>query len=148
MPLSLFDKPKFKGVQKLFAANGTEIHVARAHTLQVDFNLHKKFSWNFTVADISTPILGTQFFKAKWQMTFYLIYWANVLFIASLFAVQLVTFVYVTTKRPYDFWKTKSGSANSGFTQTVSIAESTASVATYLAPLNKFLKGHEQKKRT
>lgn len=57
LSLSLFNKPKFKGVGKLLAANGTEIHVAGAHMLQVDFNLHKKFSWNFIVADISTPIL-------------------------------------------------------------------------------------------
>lgn len=47
----------------LFAANGSPIASYGACEMEIDLNLPKKFQWNFTVADVTQPILGADFLR-------------------------------------------------------------------------------------
>ena len=47
---------------KLYAANGSVIKTYGTMSYLLDFNLHRKFRWNFIVADVKQPILGADFF--------------------------------------------------------------------------------------
>ena len=46
---------------ELFAANGTTVHTYGCITLRLDFGLRREFSWRFVVADITGPIIGSDF---------------------------------------------------------------------------------------
>lgn len=46
---------------KLFAANGSEIKVFGTTVLKIDLNLRRPFAWNFIVADVTCPIIGSDF---------------------------------------------------------------------------------------
>ena len=45
----------------LFAANGTTVRTYRCITLRLDFGLQREFSWRFVVADVTGPIIGSDF---------------------------------------------------------------------------------------
>ncbi|GBM99626.1 hypothetical protein AVEN_20982-1 [Araneus ventricosus] len=47
----------------LYAANGSAIKCYGTKKLNLDLGLRRKFSWNFTVADISHPIIGSDFLE-------------------------------------------------------------------------------------
>ena len=61
VPASRMDRQKPKSILSLKAANGSEISVFGTKTLKIDIGLKRKFSWTFTVADVSRPILGADF---------------------------------------------------------------------------------------
>lgn len=46
---------------KLFAANRTEIRTYGTQFLQLNFGLRRNFSWIFLIADVTHPILGSDF---------------------------------------------------------------------------------------
>lgn len=46
---------------ELRAANNSTIHTYGGLTLNLDFGLRRSFTWNFVVADVNTPILGSDF---------------------------------------------------------------------------------------
>ena len=46
---------------ELFAANNSIIHTYGLETLTLDLGLRRAFTWRFTVADVSKPILGVDF---------------------------------------------------------------------------------------
>ena len=46
---------------KLFAANGTTVHTYGCITLRLDFGLRRVFSWRFVVAEVTEPIIGSDF---------------------------------------------------------------------------------------
>ena len=48
---------------KIFAANGSQIRTFGTKILHLDLGLRRKFSWNFIIADVSKPILGSDFLK-------------------------------------------------------------------------------------
>lgn len=48
---------------KLYAANDTVIDTFGEKLLHLDFNLRRSFTWMFTVADVTRPILGADFLK-------------------------------------------------------------------------------------
>lgn len=45
----------------LSAANGSTIHTYGPVTLQLDLGLRRDFTWKFTIADVSKPIIGVDF---------------------------------------------------------------------------------------
>ena len=45
----------------LFAANGTSVRTYGCITLRLDFGLRREFSWRFVVADVTGPIIGSDF---------------------------------------------------------------------------------------
>ncbi|GBN01167.1 hypothetical protein AVEN_218001-1 [Araneus ventricosus] len=47
----------------LYAANGSAIKCYSGKTLNLDLGLRRKFSWSFIVADISHPIIGSDFLE-------------------------------------------------------------------------------------
>jgi hypothetical protein len=46
---------------ELFAANGTTVHTYGCITLRLDLGLRRQFSWRFVVADVTGPIIGSDF---------------------------------------------------------------------------------------
>jgi len=47
--------------KKLFAANGSIIKTYGHLAIQPDFGLRRSFLWRFIVADVNTPIIGSDF---------------------------------------------------------------------------------------
>ena len=45
----------------LFAANGTTVRTYGCITLRLDFFLRREFSWRLVVADVTGPIIGSDF---------------------------------------------------------------------------------------
>ena len=45
----------------LFAANGTTVRTYGFINLRVDFGLRQEFSWRYLVADVTGPIIGSDF---------------------------------------------------------------------------------------
>lgn len=48
---------------KIFAANGSQIRTFGTKKLNLDLGLRRNFLWNFIIADVSKPILGSDFLK-------------------------------------------------------------------------------------
>ncbi|XP_075150669.1 uncharacterized protein LOC142224767 [Haematobia irritans] len=48
---------------KLYAANGTEIRTYGTQLLQIDFGMRRPFPWKFVVADVTHPIVSSDFLK-------------------------------------------------------------------------------------
>nr|CTR11708.1 unnamed protein product [Calliphora vicina] len=48
---------------KIFAANGSQIRTFGTKILHLDLGLRRNFSWNFIIADVSKPIIGSDFLK-------------------------------------------------------------------------------------
>lgn len=46
---------------QLHAANGTVIRTFGQRFVTTDLGLRRRFSWNFVIADVSTPIIGADF---------------------------------------------------------------------------------------
>jgi hypothetical protein len=46
---------------ELFVANGTIVNTYGCITLRLDLGLRRQFSWRFVVADITGPIIGSDF---------------------------------------------------------------------------------------
>ncbi|XP_054259479.1 uncharacterized protein LOC128984206 [Macrosteles quadrilineatus] len=46
---------------KLSAANGSTIKTYGTCSMTLDLGLHRSFAWQFTVADVSVPIIGSDF---------------------------------------------------------------------------------------
>ena len=46
---------------ELFAANGTIVHTYGCITLRLDLGLQREFSWRFVIADVTAPIIGSDF---------------------------------------------------------------------------------------
>jgi hypothetical protein len=46
---------------ELFAAKGTAVRTYGCTTLHLDFGLRREFSWRFVVADVTGPIIGSDF---------------------------------------------------------------------------------------
>jgi len=57
LPQNKHNKSKFT----LYAANGTSITTFGQKLLQLDFGLRCNFQWPFYIAEVSKPILGTDF---------------------------------------------------------------------------------------
>ena len=55
---------------KLQAANGSTIQTFGRRTVKVELGLAKPFTWSFTVADVTKPIIGADFcgFTVCWSM--------------------------------------------------------------------------------
>ncbi|XP_061396864.1 uncharacterized protein LOC133332479 [Musca vetustissima] len=47
----------------LYAANGSPIKVIGETRLKLDLGLKRKFYWSFVIADVTTPIIGSDFIK-------------------------------------------------------------------------------------
>lgn len=60
-PRSATKAPCTKSKYELVAANGTVIHTYGPIQLQLDLGLRRNFSWKFTIADVSKPIIGVDF---------------------------------------------------------------------------------------
>lgn len=60
-PRSALREPRAKTKYQLFAANGTLISTYGHIQLNLDFGLRRAFSWRFTVADVTKPIIGVDF---------------------------------------------------------------------------------------
>lgn len=60
-PRSALREPRAKTKYQLFAANGTLIATYGNIQLNLDFGLRRAFSWRFTVADVTKPIIGVDF---------------------------------------------------------------------------------------
>lgn len=50
--------------RQLYAANGSIIQTYGEKLLELSLGLRRKFSWPFTVADVTTPIIGSDFLSA------------------------------------------------------------------------------------
>lgn len=61
LPASTFKKTILDNNLILYAANSTQIRTFGSRTITVDFNLRRRLTWDFIVADISTPIIGADF---------------------------------------------------------------------------------------
>ena len=48
---------------ELYAANGSVISTYGHITIRLDLGLRRDFTWRFVIADVTTPILGADFFK-------------------------------------------------------------------------------------
>jgi hypothetical protein len=46
---------------ELFAANGTTVHTLGCITLRLDLGLRREFSWHFVVANVTGPVIGSDF---------------------------------------------------------------------------------------
>jgi hypothetical protein len=46
---------------ELFAANGTTVHTYSCINLRLDLGLRREFSWRFVIADVTVPIIGSDF---------------------------------------------------------------------------------------
>lgn len=60
-PRSAVKTPCFKSKFNLTAANNTVIHTFGLSQLQLDLGLRRVFTWSFTIADVSRPIIGIDF---------------------------------------------------------------------------------------
>ncbi|GBP35074.1 Retrovirus-related Pol polyprotein from transposon 297 [Eumeta japonica] len=56
-------KPRLKTKYDLFAANGSVIPTYGCLQLNVDLGLRRDFTWRFTIADVTKPIIGVDFLK-------------------------------------------------------------------------------------
>ena len=59
-PLMVTNQPQWTSYQ-LWAANNTPIATYGERLLSLNFGLRRDFTWVFTIADVSTPILGVDF---------------------------------------------------------------------------------------
>lgn len=57
----LYNKNNDDECTQFYAANGTPIRTYGTKLLDVDLNLRRKFAWRFTVADVTTSIIGADF---------------------------------------------------------------------------------------
>ncbi|XP_036346614.1 uncharacterized protein LOC118755928, partial [Rhagoletis pomonella] len=48
---------------KLYAANGSEINAYGILRRRINLGLRRNFEWSFMVADVSTPIIGSDFIR-------------------------------------------------------------------------------------
>ena len=60
-PKSLLKKRICHTSFELNAANNSTIKTYGYHLLNLDFGLKKTFSWKFVIADVSLPIIGSDF---------------------------------------------------------------------------------------
>jgi hypothetical protein len=60
-PCSRLRERRTRSSYELFAANGTTVHTYGCITLRLDFDLRREFSWRFFVADVTGPIIGSDF---------------------------------------------------------------------------------------
>ena len=60
-PHTKLPKPRAKSKYKLSAANGATIATYGTITLSLDLGLRRQFTWRFVVADVSKPIIGSDF---------------------------------------------------------------------------------------
>lgn len=60
-PRSAIKEPRTKTSYQLIAANGTVISTFGSIQLRLDLGLRREFTWRFTVADVSKPIIGVDF---------------------------------------------------------------------------------------
>lgn len=60
-PRSMIRGPQRPDTRNFFAANGSPILTYGDITLQPDFGLRRAFLWRFTIADVTTPIIGSDF---------------------------------------------------------------------------------------
>lgn len=61
LPASPNDRQKSKSVFDLVAANGSPINTYGKKCIHVSFGLRRNFPWLFTIADVSRPIIGSDF---------------------------------------------------------------------------------------
>lgn len=61
LPPSPSDRLKNKSVFNLIAANGSHICTYGKKRITVSLGLCREFSWVFTIADVSRPIIGSDF---------------------------------------------------------------------------------------
>jgi hypothetical protein len=60
-PCSHLGERRTHASYELFAANGTAVRTYGCTTLRLDFGLRLEFSWRFVVADMTGPIIGSDF---------------------------------------------------------------------------------------
>ncbi|KAG7310988.1 hypothetical protein JYU34_003841 [Plutella xylostella] len=60
-PRSAVREPRSKTKYELYAANGTNISTYGYKQLELDLGLRRAFTWRFTVADVTKPIIGVDF---------------------------------------------------------------------------------------
>ena len=60
-PRSRLSRDVKKTTYELFAANGTRIATYGTLAMELNLSLRRAFRWNFTVADVQTPIIGMDF---------------------------------------------------------------------------------------
>ena len=60
-PRSRLSTDAKKTAYELFAANGTRIATYGTLAMELNLSLRRAFRWNFTVADVQTPIIGMDF---------------------------------------------------------------------------------------
>ena len=53
---------------KLQAANGSSIQTFVRRSVKVELGLAKSFTWNFTIADVTKPIIGADFLRYYWLL--------------------------------------------------------------------------------
>ena len=63
IPLKLTNIKSVLSSFKLFAANGTPISAYGTKILKLNIGLRRIFTWEFIVADVSIPIIGSDFLK-------------------------------------------------------------------------------------
>lgn len=61
-PRSATKTPSTRTKYELVASNGTVIHTYDPIQLNLDLGLKRNFSWKFTIADVTRPIIGVDFF--------------------------------------------------------------------------------------
>lgn len=64
-PASSYDKRRGETGDSLRAANGTKIRTFGTRQIPLDLSLGRLFTWVFTIADVSQPILGADFFASQ-----------------------------------------------------------------------------------
>jgi hypothetical protein len=64
-PRSKVHGPVNRSAYELFAANRTRILTYGTVTINLNLSLRRAFKWNFTVADVKTPIIGMDFLSTK-----------------------------------------------------------------------------------
>lgn len=63
LPSTAFDRQKSVSVFSLLAANGSPIHTYGQKRINVSLGLRRDFPWLFKIADVSRPIIGSDFLK-------------------------------------------------------------------------------------
>lgn len=63
LPPTNMDRQKSASVFSLLAANGTPIHTYGQKRINVSLGLRRDFPWLFTIADVSRPIIGSDFLR-------------------------------------------------------------------------------------
>jgi hypothetical protein len=61
LPRSRLRERRTQTSYELFAANGTIAHTYGCITLRLDLRLRREFSWHFIAADVTGPIIGSDF---------------------------------------------------------------------------------------